>query len=78
MSQQTIDLSRLRKQFPALQETDEQGRPYVFFDGPGGTQVPQSVIDAISDYLRHANANHGGHFITSRRNDEIIEQTRII
>ena len=77
MSQQIIDLSRLRKQFPALQETDEQGRPYVFFDGPGGTQVPQSVIDAISDYLRHANANHGGHFITSRRNDEIIEQTRI-
>jgi len=67
----------LRSQFPALQETDEQGRPYVYFDGPGGTQVPQTVIDAIADYFVHANANHAGHFITSRRNDETIEQARI-
>ncbi len=40
MSEQAIDLSPARTQFPALQETDEQGRPYVYFDGPGGTQVP--------------------------------------
>jgi cysteine desulfurase family protein (TIGR01976 family) len=63
-------------QFPALQEVDEQGRPYVYFDGPGGTQVPQAVIDRMADYFRLANANHAGHFITSRRNDETIDQAR--
>ena len=40
--------------------------PLAFFDGPGGTQVPDSVIDAISGYLRTANANLGGPFATSR------------
>ena len=77
MYKQTLDLSPVREQFPALQETDEQGRPYVYFDGPGGTQVPQTVIDAMADYFRLANANHGGLFITSRRNDETIEQARV-
>ena len=77
MHKQMLDLSPVREQFPALRETDEQGRPYVYFDGPGGTQVPQTVIDAMADYFRLANANHGGHFITSRRNDETIEQARV-
>jgi cysteine desulfurase family protein (TIGR01976 family) len=77
MYKQTVDLSPVREQFPALRETDEQGRPYVYFDGPGGTQVPQTVIDAMADYFRFANANHGGLFITSRRNDETIEQARV-
>jgi selenocysteine lyase/cysteine desulfurase len=45
--EETIDLSPLRNQFPALQETDEKGQPYVYLDGPGGTQVPQTVIDAM-------------------------------
>jgi cysteine desulfurase family protein (TIGR01976 family) len=76
MIEKSVDLSPLRKQFPALQETDEKGRPYVYLDGPGGTQVPQTVIDAMADYFRRANANHGGHFITSHRNDEMIEQAR--
>jgi len=76
MNKPPIDLSAVRSQFPALQETDAHGRPYVYFDGPGGTQVPQRVIDAMGDYLVHANANHGGHFITSRRNDDIIDQAR--
>jgi cysteine desulfurase family protein (TIGR01976 family) len=77
MSTQTPDLSPVRAEFPALQETDEQGRPYVFFDGPGGTQVPQAVIEAISDYLIRANANKGGRFVTSRRNGEMIEAARL-
>ena len=77
MHKQTLDLSPVRAKFPALHETDEQGRPYVYFDGPGGTQVPQTVIDAMADYFRLANANDGGHFITSRRNDETIEQGRL-
>jgi len=76
MNEQAIDLSPLRTQFPALQEIDDEGRPYVYFDGPGGTQIPQVVIDAMAHYFRHANANHGGRFITSRRNDETIEQAR--
>ena len=76
MPNQLLDLSAQRYKFPALQEVDEQGRPYVYFDGPGGTQVPQAVIDAIAAYFRLANANHAGHFITSRRNDETIDQAR--
>lgn len=76
MHTRQIDLSVVRREFPALNEKDEQGRPYVYFDGPGGTQVPQAVIDAMSQYFIRANANHGGHFITSRRNDEIIDLAR--
>lgn len=76
MSDQPIDFAPIRAQFPALQETDEQGRPYIFFDGPGGTQAPQIVYDAITNYLTKANANKGGHFITSHRNDEILNEAR--
>jgi cysteine desulfurase family protein (TIGR01976 family) len=70
------DLSVMRGQFPALQQTDEQGRPFVYFDGPGGTQVPRSVIDAMADYLTRANANHDGAFATSQRSDQIIVEAR--
>lgn len=76
MDDRKKDLSSLRAQFPALQQTDESGRPFVYFDGPGGTQVPQSVIDAMAAYFKSANANCGGPFITSRRNDEMIVQAR--
>lgn len=65
------DLSPVRSQFPALSREDA-GRPAVFFDGPGGTQVPQRVIDAMSRYLAHTNANHGGAFRTSRESDAIL------
>ncbi len=49
------------------------GQPAVFLDNPGGTQVPQPVIDAIGDYLAHSNANHGGAFATSQRSDAILD-----
>lgn len=66
------DLHSLRSKFPALaQRVDET--PAVFLDAPGGTQVPQSVINAISDYLATSNANVHGPFLTSRRTDEVIE-----
>jgi len=52
------------------------GHPAVFFDGPGGTQVPQRVIDAVADYLIHHNANTHGAFATSRRTDETIDAAR--
>lgn len=66
-----LDLSPLRSQFPALAFQDA-GRSAVFFDGPGGTQVPQRVIDAMSHYLVYANANHGGAFRTSRESDAVL------
>lgn len=67
----TIDLTPLRAQFPALQRRDA-GRAAVYFDGPGGTQVPQSVIDAMVRYLSRHNANTHGVFSTSRESDEVI------
>ena len=76
MSEEIVDLSPVRAKFPALQEKDEQGRPFVYFDGPGGTQVPHSVIEAQADYLIRANANRGGYFATSRRTDHLVTQAR--
>jgi cysteine desulfurase family protein (TIGR01976 family) len=79
ISQQTLapalDLTRIRAQFPSLAQT-VNGHPAVFFDGPGGTQVPQRVIDAISNYLSRDNANSGGAYATSRRTDAVIAEAR--
>src|SRR5205809_4304408 len=61
-----LDVAAVRARFSALD------RPTAFFDGPGGTQVPDSVVEAMSSYLREANANLGGPFETSRRSDEIV------
>ncbi len=71
-----LDLSPLRAHFPALQQTDDNGNRYIFFDGPGGTQVTQSVIDAIRDYYTFANANTHGQFLHSRRTDDTIHRAR--
>jgi cysteine desulfurase family protein (TIGR01976 family) len=62
-----------RDQFPALRR-EENGRPVVYLDGPAGTQVPQTVIDAISQYLGNRNANHQGLFATSRESDEMLAE----
>ena len=64
-----------RDDFPSLKE-EINGYPLAYFDGPGGTQVPQSVIDAISNYYYTSNANFHGNFITSQRTDEVVEGTR--
>jgi cysteine desulfurase family protein (TIGR01976 family) len=64
-----LDVSRLRQQFPALQHYPQR----VYFDGPAGTQVPERVVDAVTHYLTHTNANHGGFFATSRQSDEILD-----
>ena len=68
-----LDVAAIREQFPSLSQTQE-GRPVVFFDNPGGTQVPQTVIDAMVNYLRRDNANHAGAFPTSRRSDAMLEE----
>jgi cysteine desulfurase family protein (TIGR01976 family) len=70
-----IDLSWVRSQFPALAQT-VNGHPAAFLDGPGGTQVPQRVIDAITDYLTRNNANTCGAYQTSRNTDAIIAGAR--
>ena len=66
-----IDINAVRSQFPALSEK-VNGHAAVYFDAPGGTQVPQRVIDAISGYLVHSNSNTHGQFLTSRRTDEVM------
>jgi selenocysteine lyase/cysteine desulfurase len=66
----TLDLSQIRAQFPAL------SRPAIFLDNPAGTQVAQSVVKRIAEYLVEFNANHEGAFATSRQSDASIDQAR--
>ncbi len=65
----------VRKQFPSLNQI-VTGRPAIFFDGPGGTQTPQSVIDTMSHYLANDNSNLGGAFKTSRQTVQVAAQAR--
>jgi cysteine desulfurase family protein (TIGR01976 family) len=65
-----FDPTAVRARFSALR------RPLAFFDGPGGTQVPDEVIDAIAGYLRESNANLGGAFTTSRGSGEVVGAAR--
>jgi cysteine desulfurase family protein (TIGR01976 family) len=71
-----LDLAYVRSQFPSLAQT-VNGHSAAFLDGPGGTQVPQRVIDAISSYLSHDNANTGGAYATSRNTDAMIARARV-
>jgi cysteine desulfurase family protein (TIGR01976 family) len=66
MAAAVLDVEAVRARFPAL----DSG--VAFLDGPGGTQCPQSVIDAIAGYLRDSNANLGGTFAASVRSDELV------
>ncbi len=61
----------VRSQFPALQRT-MGGQPVVYFDGPAGSQVPESVANAVRDYLLTMNANHGGPFATAVESDAML------
>ena len=70
-----LDITHIRSQFPSLAQT-VNGHPAVFMDGPGGTQVPQRVVEAIANYLRHDNANTGGAYATSRHTDAVIAEAR--
>ena len=68
-----FDVDALRAEFPALAR-EQDGRPVAFLDGPGGTQVPQRVADAVAGYLIHTNANSGGAFTTSELSDVIADE----
>src|SRR5213592_3683718 len=71
MSTVAFDVQAVRARFSALRQ------PLAFFDGPGGTQVPDSVIDAIARYLRESNANVSGPYETSRRTEALVTQARL-
>jgi len=70
-----VNLDALRRCFPALSRT-HNGLPVAYFDGPGGTQVPQSVAHAMTDYLFHHNANTHWAYPTSEETDAIILTAR--
>ncbi|MDX1686808.1 MAG: cysteine desulfurase-like protein [Candidatus Promineifilaceae bacterium] len=65
----------LREQFPALGQKDGD-RPAVYLDGPGGTQVPQRVIDAMAGYLQAGGSNLGGPFLASERSERVVTAAR--
>ena len=71
MSTVTFDVAATRARFSALQ------RELAFFDGPGGTQVPDGVIGAIAAYLRESNANVSGPYETSRRTERLVADSRL-
>ncbi len=71
-----IDLDDVRSRFPALRATAPDGSPVVHADAPGGTQVPEQVITAMSDYLRSNNANAHGEFPTAQATDALCERVR--
>ena len=75
MTLSAADVAWARAQFPALQQ-QIHGHPAIFFDGPGGTHVPQRVIDAMVQYLSYDNANTHGNFATSARTDVTIDGAR--
>ena len=70
-----LSTETIRLHFPALDRA-QNGRPVAFFDGPGGTQVPRSVVQAMDDYLYHHNANTHWAYPTSEETDAIIESAR--
>ena len=65
-----FDVAAVRRRFSALD------RSLVFFDGPGGSQVPDEVIDAIARYMRESNANVSGPYETSRMTEELVDEAR--
>ena len=70
-----LSTEEIRAHFPAL-ERRYQAHPVAYFDGPGGTQVPRQVVEAMADYLYHHNANTHWAYPTSAETDQAIERAR--
>ena len=70
-----VSTDEIRSAFPAL-EREHEGLPVAYFDGPGGTQVPRVVAEAMTDYLFHHNANTGWAFPTSIESDAELARAR--
>ncbi len=71
----SVFLDLMRAQFPALAR-EHRGHRVAYFDGPGGTQVPATVVEAMTDYLLHHNANTHWHYPTSVETDAIVADAR--
>jgi cysteine desulfurase family protein (TIGR01976 family) len=72
-----MPVDEIRRCFPALART-HNGYPVAYFDGPGGTQVPRSVVEAMNDYLYHHNANTHWAYPTSEETDAMIASARSV
>src|SRR5258708_17798263 len=72
-----MSIEEIRQHFPALART-HNGYPVAYFDGPGGTQVPRTVVEAMNDYLYHHNANTHWAYPTSEETDAIIDSARSV
>jgi cysteine desulfurase family protein (TIGR01976 family) len=70
-----LSVEEIRAHFPAL-ERQHGGRAVAYFDGPGGTQVPRAVVEAIADYLYHHNANTHWSYPASAETDAVLEDAR--
>src|SRR5207247_9209226 len=70
-----MSTDEIRQRFPALART-HNGYSVAYFDGPGGTQVPRTVVEAMEDYLYHHNANTHWAYPTSEETDAIIDSAR--
>lgn len=77
MSELNLEFVKLREQFPALQQRMPDSSPFIYFDGPGGTQVPQRVLNAMTDYLVTMNANKHGLFPTSQKSDAALDAAAV-
>lgn len=75
MTQKTISVEEIRQHFPALNRI-HNGFPVAYFDGPGGTQIPRAVVEAMTDYLFNHNANTHWAYPTSNETDAILEDSR--
>jgi cysteine desulfurase family protein (TIGR01976 family) len=71
-----LDIGAIRARFPALSRVDDEGRPLVFVDAPGGSQVPDTVIDAVAGHYRRGMSNIHGAFVTSEETDAVIADAR--
>jgi cysteine desulfurase family protein (TIGR01976 family) len=71
----TADVEAIRRHFPALERV-HNGQPVAYFDGPGGTQVPRQVVDAVADYLLRHNSNTHWHYPTSLETDAALQAAR--
>ena len=72
-----FDLASIRRQFPSLHRI-QNGKPVAYLDGPAGTQVPQSVVDRISESMLHHNANRSGRFATSQEVDAGMKHAHLV
>lgn len=72
---EVLSVNDIRRHFPALERV-HNGYPVAYFDGPGGTQVPRYVVEHISDYLYHHNANTHWAYPTSAETDAALEHAR--